>query len=474
MHWHGLKQRGTPYYDGVSAVSHCPITPGNYLTYRFRADQYGTSWYHAHFSAQYTAGVVGPMVIYGPSQVEYDVDVPPILVSDWYHVPYHQLVSQAVQVNVTDPSVTRPHAVSNLVGGLGVYPCEDVANGTNCFGGSYSSFEFIPGTRYRFRLVNTGSAAFEQISIDEHNMTVIANDFVPVVRYETSVVTLGVGQRTDVIVTATGATGQSYWFRAWNHPLCGDNIQPDGRAIIFYPDADRNVEPSSIVTVLPPNNRCQNDPLNLTTPMYSIPVSEPDLTLNLTMTYAPNATHSMQWLMNGIAYKGDLNTPLLLSAIHNSTTPFPPSRALYDLGTNTSIRLIFTNTFFAPHPMHQHGHNMQILSEGYGTVWDGKITNAHNPQRRDVQMNWSGGSVSRPSYMVVQFELDNAGVWPFHCHIAWHLSAGMAVMFLERSDELEGMMVPEDVLATCERWSVWQDTHGTDVIDSARVAVDEV
>ena len=44
IHWHGLLQKGTPYYDGVPSVSQCPIAPGKTLTYRFRADEFGTTW----------------------------------------------------------------------------------------------------------------------------------------------------------------------------------------------------------------------------------------------------------------------------------------------------------------------------------------------------------------------------------------------------------------------------------------------
>ena len=35
--------------------------------------------YHAHFSAQYTDGVFGPMVIYGPVHEQYDIDIGPVL-----------------------------------------------------------------------------------------------------------------------------------------------------------------------------------------------------------------------------------------------------------------------------------------------------------------------------------------------------------------------------------------------------------
>ena len=74
--------------------------------------------------------------------------------------------------------------------------------------------------------------------------------------------------------------------------------------------------------------------------------------------------------------------------------------------------------------MHLHGHNMYILHEGDG-FWDGKsITNPQNPQRRDVQMLRPGG------HIVAQYDADNPGVWPFHCHIAWHLSLVCGTAFL--------------------------------------------
>jgi hypothetical protein len=43
---------------------------------------------------------------------------------------------------------------------------------------------------------------------------VFANDFKPVIPYTTKVVTLAVGQRTDVVVEAVGKPGDSYWMRS--------------------------------------------------------------------------------------------------------------------------------------------------------------------------------------------------------------------------------------------------------------------
>lgn len=52
VHWHGFRQWNTGHMDGVNAVTQCPIPPGTEFTYEFNATQYGTSWYHSHYSLQ--------------------------------------------------------------------------------------------------------------------------------------------------------------------------------------------------------------------------------------------------------------------------------------------------------------------------------------------------------------------------------------------------------------------------------------
>jgi hypothetical protein len=108
--------------------------------------------------------------------------------------------------------------------------------------------------------------------------------------------------------------------------------------------------------------------------------------------------------------------------------------------------------------MHLHGHNMYILHEGPG-AWDGTIVRSDNPQRRDVQQVRTGGHV------VIQFD-PVAGVWPFHCHIAWHASAGFFKSFLAQPDKTKAFRVPDTVAQTCRDWATWTKTNIPDQIDS--------
>lgn len=111
--------------------------------------------------------------------------------------------------------------------------------------------------------------------------------------------------------------------------------------------------------------------------------------------------------------------------------------------------------------MHIHGHNMQILASGVGS-WDNTtIINPQNPQRRDVQLIGPNG------YLVVQFDLNNPGAWPFHCHVAWHTSEGMNIILLENPTAIkEEVALPYVMAQTCRDWSNFTSTHIVDVIDS--------
>lgn len=61
IHWHGIV---LPYdMDGVPGISFPGIAPGESFVYRFRLRQSGTYWYHAHSGFQEQTGLYGPLVI---------------------------------------------------------------------------------------------------------------------------------------------------------------------------------------------------------------------------------------------------------------------------------------------------------------------------------------------------------------------------------------------------------------------------
>ena len=179
IHWHGIRQLNTTAMDGVNAITQCPTAPGETFTYKFKALQYGTSWYHSHYSLQYGDGVLGPITIHGPSSADYDYAKPPVMMSDWSHTPLYTRWARDVQ-------------------GLGGRGLDNIlVNGTGTWEKKSPhkkyTLHFERGRRYLLRLINTSVDTSFVFAIDNHKIQVIGADFVPIVPYMTNHVVVGIG-----------------------------------------------------------------------------------------------------------------------------------------------------------------------------------------------------------------------------------------------------------------------------------------
>ncbi|KAG5934463.1 hypothetical protein E4U53_000689 [Claviceps sorghi] len=449
IHWHGFLHHDKPWEDGVPGVTQCPIAPGQSFTYSFEAELYGTTWYHSHFSAQYAAGLLGPMVIHGPKTQPYDVDIGPIMLSDWYHPDYFELVEQLMA-----PNGRSPLSDSNLINGKANFDCSTLpaTDKTPCNSNAgLASFVFQRGKTHRLRLINSGAEGLQRFSIDGHTMTVIANDFVPVEPYNTTVVTLGIGQRTDVLVKADGDLG-AYWMRSNISSICSLATNPFALAGIFYDDASDSQDPQSEPWNVPDPGTCANDDLSLTKPVMSRQPIQPDLVYKMDINVFQNASKVTLWSLDGVSFRANYNSPtLLMSALGNFS--FPREANVRNTGSAKSVRVILNNKSPVAHPIHLHGFNMYVLHEGAG-AWDNSIVNWANPQRRDVQMIRANG------HIVLQFDASS--------NPAWHASAGFLLEFLTNPSEVATYQrkMPQVVADTCRQWGAWTNTNIPDQIDS--------
>jgi len=402
------------------------------------------------------------MVIHGAKNVPYDIDVGPVLLTDWYHTEYFDIVKQVME----SPGGPPPFSDSNLINGKMNYNCSLVTNGAACTpNAGLAKFKFTSGKKHRLRLINAGSEGLQRFTIDGLTMTVMANDFVPVKPYTTNVITLGIGQRTDVIVEATGPANTTRWMRSDLSPNCSLANQPNALAAIYYEKADTTKVPTTTATTYD-DSKCGNDPLASTVPFFPFPAtSNPAVTQDVVITFGPNATGHDLFYMNGESFRANYDHPILILANQgNVSYPYDPQWNVYNFGNNASIRLHVKNEFIASHPMHLHGHNFNVLAEGVGD-WDGTITHQSNTQRRDVQLV-QGGTAAAPGYIVLQYQTDNPGVWPFHCHIAWHVSAGLYMTTIEQVDRLQKRQFPATVAQTCRDWATYSGHDVVDEIDS--------
>jgi len=320
FHWHGIRQLNNAINDGANGVTECPIPPkGGRKTYSFLAQQYGTSWYHSHYSSQYANGVTGSIVINGPASLPYDIDLGAFPISDWYYGAADNLLHRVI-----DPS--NP----NIPGAPGSPPPSDniLFNGKNVnpsgSGGSYAKLVLTPGRRHRLRLINPSVDNTFTVSIVGHSMTVIATDFVPVNAFTTSSLYFSIGQRYDVTIDASQPVG-NYWINVTfsSAGVCGGSRNPSPAAILSYTGASNSL-PTNRGTA-PPDSFCQDQTnfvpiVTRTVPRAGFSVT-PANSLPVTLS-VDAAASKVFWRVNGSAIDVIWEKPLL-QFIREGNTSWP-------------------------------------------------------------------------------------------------------------------------------------------------------
>lgn len=134
---------------------------------------------------------------------------------------------------------------------------------------------------------------------------------------------------------------------------------------------------------------------------------------------------------------------------------YASSPAVYGVNSNPIIlkkgevvEIVLNNNHGNLHPWHLHGHVFQVVQRsgpntGPFTAY-GEL--APYPVRRDTIM------ANIESHIVVRFTADNPGVWLFHCHIEWHVEAGLTVTLIEAPEELGNLQIPQDHLNSCRKY----------------------
>ncbi|CAN8101197.1 unnamed protein product [Discula destructiva] len=419
--------------DGVPSVTQCPIAPGDTFTYEWRAAQYGSSWYHSHFSVQAWDGVFGGILINGPATANYDVDLGHVFLNDWSHATADVLAQEA--------ATSGPPTSDNcLINGTNTWTEDD-----GSVVGSRFETNFEAGTSYRIRLVNGAADTHFRFTIDNHTLQVIASDFVPIVPYTTESVSIGMGQRYDVIVTATESTG-NFWMRAIPQESCSDNDNVDNILGIVRYDAASTDEPTTTSYTL--DDSCDDEDASNVVPYLAIPVGDVSSTDDELAALAFGTT--IKWTMNSESFVSQWDYPTVM-AVAEGDTAWSAEEHVWSLpDANVWVAMIIQTTFAQAHPLHLHGHDFWVLGTGDGTYDSTTDTFAYtNNPRRDVVMLPASG------WVAIAFITDNPGAWIMHCHIAWHTDEGFALQLVERVSEIPAIQDASAISETCAAWNVY-------------------
>jgi len=351
-------------------------------------------------------------------------------------------------------------------------------------GGSLYQKTFEAGKKYLIRIINGSTGLHFHFSLDEHIMTVVSMDMVPIKPYNTTSLSVGIGQRYGVIIEAKPTKKSSngkYWMRTEYTALNNCNAEITGvpstnldlqrTGIISYSDAGSGDPTTSRqpVTVGCSDEKMSNlvpvVPWIVTVPQNDVKGNTYEAGLDLTNT---NKWHSAvnRWSITDTPMWLDPSNPTLLNLANTTWNPeYDVVKYDYNADKGFVYMVISSgkvmgststiNRVASPHPIHLHGHDFAIIGQGT-TKYDPNTTPStfklDNPPRRDVAMLPAGG------YLAIAFKPDNPGAWILHCHIAWHAGSGLALQVLERQSEITraigaGSLKP--IQDQCASWKAW-------------------
>ncbi|KAF7815488.1 L-ascorbate oxidase-like [Senna tora] len=431
IHWHGIRQYGTPWADGTASISQCPINPGETFHYRFKLEDAGTFFYHGHYGMQRAGGLFGSIIVDLPEgqkePFHYDDEIN-LMLNDWWH---------------KSASEQELGLISKL-----------------------ESFRWVyePQT-YRLRI--TSSTSFVSlnlaIAVDGHYVEPFTVDKLDIYSGDTYSVLLNTDQNPN----------QNYWVTVGHREYNVSTTQ--ALTLLNYNIISASILPSVPPPVIPPyHDYVQRKAFVKKIVALEGTPQPPEYsqrrvlllnTQDVINGYMRMVINNMSLSLPGTPYLGaikfgitdafDWRAPPESFPAEDYNIYAPPPRNLdafignrvYKFEFNQVVDVILQNANgFAKntsiiHPWHLHGHDFWVLGYGEGKFKDGddeKLFNLKNPPLRNSVVVFPYG------WTALRFRANNPGVWSFHCHMEPHFVTGMGVVFAEGVEYVKG--IPAEAL----------------------------
>jgi CopA family copper-resistance protein len=454
IHWHGLL---VPFqFDGVPGVSFPGIRPGERFTYDFPIRQSGTYWWHSHSGLQEQAGHYGPIIVESADpDPRYDRDYV-VLLSEFTPLHPHDIMRK-LKVGehyfqrdmLTASEGTMPGAMRRMWGKMRMNP-RDISDVT---GSTYTflvnghgpqddlQFAFVPGERVRLRVINGSAMTFFNLRIPGVPMTVIQADGQDVDEVEVDEFQIGVAETYDVIVSPP-ASSHAIVAEAMDRSGMGiasltshmghiatppplrqiptltmadmgmmDHSAHSGSGMASMEGMDHSMRDTSALPadveagpgvdmVAPmPMDRMDFPGLGLDTVSHRVlrytdlrarrmnPHREIDREMEIHLT---GNMERYMWSFDGRKFTAVTDDPIRF-------------------GYDERVRVKLVNQTMMAHPIHLHGHFFELVNGA---------DHMHQPLKHTVVVQ-PGGTAT--------FDLtaNEPGDWAFHCHLLYHMHAGM-------------------------------------------------
>ena len=433
IHWHGLILDN--YQDGVPYLTTAAIAGHSTLVYKFPIVQNGTYWYHSHSMLQEQSGMYGAFIIHKKNETPHNEYT--LLLSDWtnekpeqverslhYATDWYAIKKKATQNYFQ--AIKEKHFATKLTNEWKRMLAMDVSdvyydlfttNGKQ----TDRAPQFHAGDKVRLRIINGSSSTYFWLHYAGGKITVIANDGKDVEPEEVDRLIVGVSETYDVEVTipASGswqfmATSEdrtkhtSLWLGSGEEHAAA----PLPRLKYFEGMKMMNGMMNMDGTMNDMGMNMSLQQMDMNTVMYPeiVDSNKNITTLNYAMLRSPEPTTLPAGPVREFRFELTGNMNRYVWTINNKTVS-ETDKILIKQGEN--IRIIIYNNSMMRHPMHLHGHFFRVLN-GQGDRSPLKTVLDIMPMETDT----------------IEFHASEThGDWYFHCHILYHMMAGMGRIF---------------------------------------------
>jgi FtsP/CotA-like multicopper oxidase with cupredoxin domain len=455
IHWHGVLVPAD--MDGVPGVSFAGIAPGQSFVYRFTVKQHGTYWYHAHSRFQEQVGLHGPIII-EPRDGERDRCERDyvVLLTDWTDADperiYATLKRQSDYFNHHRRTIADlyhdvgreglQHAWTNwrMWGQMRMDPTDllDVSGATYTYlmngatpAGNWTGL-FSRGDRVRLRFINASSMTFFDLRIPGLPMTVIAADGQEVEKVTVDEFRISGAETVDVIVTPSDDQAYTIFAQAMDRtgyargtltPALGLQAPVpalDSRALLQPADMGMRMRMTGMQAsdhVMPPPQqhvRAERGPgVDMLVEQPSRRMDDPGVGLRdngrRVLTYAD--LHTLGGPIDIREPQRDLELHLtghmerFMWSFNGEQ--FSQSQPLA-LRYGERLRIVLINDTMMNHPIHLHGMWSEVEDE-----------------RGEFQLRKHTVNVQPAQRLSYRVSADALGRWAYHCHLLYHMEAGM-------------------------------------------------
>jgi len=474
IHWHGILLPSN--MDGVPGLSFDGIAPGEAFQYRFQLRQSGTYWYHSHSLFQEQAGLYGALVIDPLEPPPYRVDREHVvLLSDWTDLDPAALYRRMKKMPMHDNTYQRTAgdfmrdarrdglratlADRGMWGRMRMTPSDlsDINAHTYTYlmngtapAGNWTGL-FRSGEKVLLRFINGSAMTYFDVRIPGLKMTVVAADGQYIHPVSVDEFRIAVAETFDVIVEPSGQdaftifaqdmgrTGHACGTLAVRHGLQAPVPALDPRPLLTMADMAHDHggghgdmpmahgehagqaahgahgghgSGGGSAPKHPPGER-GNPLVDMQSAASSPRLDDPGIGLrdNGRRVLAYADLHSLFEDPDGREPGREIELHLTghmeKFAWNFDGVPFAGAEPLR-LNYGERMRIVLVNDTMMTHPIHLHG------------VWSDLEDANGQFQVRKHTVDMPPGT--RRSYRV---RADALGRWAFHCHLLYHMEAGM-------------------------------------------------